>query len=257
MKSCFTYHPARVPVGRRLEYTKSNQDGTNPLSIYVYLTAPEHVSVVKIRAGLVDAPLVLATLDYKLFSATSLHSFWLFRDGSRTEQARFERRGAQLAVTRYFVDGSPPQSMEFPAPRPPFHLYNFDLISFCLMLPHLSEARHNFSVELLDLNPANTGRMDCSYVGTEQRAVGECYRYEVGGTALGGEKGTLWIDPQSGLMRGFEHPVPDNPDWNDLRIVLEESREMTREGWESWLEEELQTKLVDPNGHGGSPNVQD
>jgi hypothetical protein len=247
LKEQFVFKANRVPLAQRLEYVKSNRDGTNRLTVSVFMPDQSHVQVVKLRDGAADAPLVMAELDYTTFSATSLQSCWLYRDGSRKAQATFEQVGNKFVATRYFAYGRPPQSIEFATPAAPFHFYNFDLVSFSLMVPHLKDAAHDFAIELLDLSPAIGGRMECSLAGSESRNGYECNRFSVGGPAFRGETGELWIDASSGLMVDFEHPVPDNPDWDDFRMTLQTIHPMDAAGWTAWIEEELQRRLVDPD----------
>jgi len=249
MTEQFTFQSDRVPLGFRLEYVKSNRDGTNQLTVSAYMSDPNHVQVVKFRDGAVDAPLVIAEMDYATFSATRLESFWLYRDGSRREQATFEQHESRFVATRHFADGRPPQSIDFAVPAAPFHFYNFDLISLGLMLPHLKDAGRDFSIELLDLNPAIGGRMACSFVRVESRNGHGCNRFRVGGSAFRGETGELWVDASSGLMVDFEHPVPDNPDWDDFRMTLQAIQPMDAAGWTTWLADELQRRLVWNSSH--------
>jgi hypothetical protein len=71
-------------------------------------------------------------------------------------------------------------------------------------------------------------------LGDEKLNAVDCWRYEVAGAAFGGVKGSLWINTKDRLIERFEHALPDNPEWNSLRLVRMGARTMNAAAWSAF-----------------------
>jgi hypothetical protein len=144
----------------------------------------------------------------------------------------------------------------------PARIYNFDLMGFNATLPHLRDPKRNFEVGIIDpdfeflakrFKPDGgvqeggfvyKGAATFRYLGEDKVNDVPCLKYEVAGAAFGGVKGTLWINAQDRLMERFEHALPDNPEWQSLRLVRLGSRAMDAAAWQAFKDATVKRAMM-------------
>jgi len=77
------------------------------------------------------------------------------------------------------------------------------------------------------------GAVTMKYLGTETRQHRATRRYSIGGPGLRDTTGTWWADAATGTLVEFEIPIPDEPGFNDVRVVLLAQSRITAEQWEA------------------------
>jgi hypothetical protein len=230
--SDFTFRPERVDPGRVVHYVKSNLDGSKPSLVSLYIAARDRIEVYKSEKDLDDSADVLARLDWSRFSADRLDAGVITADGRREPRAELTIRGSELAVKI----GDDEQT--FAVETFPLHVYNFDLMSLNVMLPHVTDPKRSFRVafaeptfgtkkELMELRGFATAR----YGGTERVDGVPTRRYTLAGAGM---NGTLWVNVEDGLIEKFESPVPNNPGWTSLRLERRATARMTPEEWRTY-----------------------
>ena len=224
-------------------YQKSNRDGTQVTHVSFYKIDQHSIETIKITDGYVDAAWVTATMDWNYFSAAHLHSYWMYKDGSLKDQAIFRYLSPEEGTEgRLFDREGNVRQISLSVTSFPFHLYNFDLISFNCALPHLIDPKVTFAVELID--PNLHGPMIIEYLETTKYKGADCYKFKISGSGFQGQQGNMWMDPKRGIILNFEHPIPDNNDWNDFKFELQSSEEMTHRQWKSWVLRNVNDRLV-------------
>jgi hypothetical protein len=228
----FTFRPERVDPGRVVHYVKSNLDGTKPSLVSLYVADRDRIEVYKSEKDVEDSADVLAHLDWERFSADALDAGVITADGTREARATLHISGAELVVKI----GETEQKLA--VDTFPLHVYNFDLMSLNVMLPHLSYPERSFRVafaeptfgakkEVMELRGFATVR----FARKERVNEVPTRRYSLAGAGM---NGTLWVNAKDGLLQKFESPVPNNPGWNSLRLERRGEERMTPEQWRQY-----------------------
>lgn len=237
----FRFRPERVRVGHVYHYLKTNIDGTKPERVSIYVAARDRIESFKYhppRAG--RAGLVIARLDWKIFSATRLESWQVWKD-ERKLFATLDYDSADSSVTVSIpATGRPPERVR--VEHLPFHVYNFDLASLNFAFPHLARPRGAFTVGIADPTFKETGPLfhyrgeaRVAYAGDERRNGVACRKYRIDGRGLEGRGGWLWVNKRLGHVEDIEIDLPDNPEWQSFKFRLTRTERMTRARWEQFI----------------------
>jgi hypothetical protein len=233
--SAFRYDPGRVPVGTVYHYLKTNIDGTHPEHIVQYVAAPDRMEVYKFQAPGTRASLVTAWMDWEIFSAIRLETHQVWKDSTRKiATLAYDPAAREVAVE---VFGRTERTA---IPSLPFHVYNFDLGSLNLALPHLRNPNDRFTVELADPTykeqPVfrDRGPVEVGYIEDATRDGQACRVYRIDGPGLDHKGGTLWVRKVDGFAQDIEIALPDNPSWSSFKLHLERRERMTPAEWEAF-----------------------
>lgn len=225
--SDFAFRPERVVPGRVVHYVKSNVDGSKPSLVSLYLAGRDAIEVYKSEKGLDDSADVLAHLDWRRFSADRLDAGVIAADGRREGRATLVLAASSLVVTI----GGVTQTLK--VDTFPLHVYNFDLMSLNVMLPHLARPKGSFRIvfaeptfgtkkEVMELRGFATARYACA----ERVHDVPTRRYSLAGAGM---NGTMWVSEKGSLIERFESPIPNNPGWTSLRLERRGTEQMTPE----------------------------
>jgi hypothetical protein len=91
----FRYRPAKIDVGTVYHYLKTNIDGTTPEHVSIYVAARDRIESYKFHPKGSRAGLVIATMDWSIFSVTALESWQVFAEKEKV-----------LAATLKYLPGS-------------------------------------------------------------------------------------------------------------------------------------------------------
>jgi len=234
--SAFSFDSTRVRVGRAYEYVKSNRDGTQPTQVTVYAAALDGLESLKWDSGGEAATLVVATLHWERFSIREFDSRRLRRHQPAMLQGtlRTDSSGAALRVS-FMPDST------FPVRMWPWHSYDFDFASLGATLPHLADRDGRFVFARLDvvyngdeMRFGDLGPVEVAFEQRERRDGRDTRRYRIGGPGLAGTTGLLWTDAADGTLVEYEIPIPDGPGYNDTRLRLIRTLELSAKEWEAY-----------------------
>ncbi|MBB5205180.1 hypothetical protein HNQ51_002499 [Inhella inkyongensis] len=240
----------RAPSNQVVHYVKSNLDGSKRTVLSLFFPAPLAVEVLKVEADGRYLALVQTRLDPQTLSESWMRSYnGLERaEGKGQLQMALSAEPGQARLVAEVAGTLMPVS----ASHLPAHLYNFDLSGLNLTLPLLKNPRADFTVGIVDPDfnflrtrfKPNAGVLEGGFVDKGQarfrylrdEALDDVptHRFEVGGPAFGGVKGTLWVNAKDRLIERFEHALPDNPDWKNFKLSRLSSRTMDKAGWEAF-----------------------
>lgn len=243
----YDFQPAKAPVGKVVHYLKSNLDGSRRMVISLYFSAPLKMEVLKVEADGQYLALVQAELDPARLSEMRMQSFNRLESGTPRLQMALEPDDAGRVVAKVAQASLPVSPGHWPT-----HLYNFDFSGLNATLPYLKNPRAPFAVGVIDpdfnflktrFKPdggeqagglVDKGVARFRYLKDEVLDDIPCHRFEVGGPAFKGVKGTLWVNAKDRLIERFEHPQPDNPDWKSFKLARIGSQPMTGVEWEAF-----------------------
>jgi hypothetical protein len=241
----FRYDAARVPVGKVYHYLKTNVDGTHPEHVSIRVAAPDRIESFKFHPASPPAGLVIADMDWSVFSVRKIDSWQVEADGQRKLAATLTALdgGKQVRVELPML-GKPAETVEIG--RLPWHIYNFDLASLGFAFRHLVDPRGRFTIGIADPSFAEgpaflyRGEAEVAYVGEETRNGVLCRKYRIDGLGLNHRGGFLWVNQAEGHVEGAEIDLPDNPAWQSFKFKLTGVESMDEAAWESFQKKQLQ-----------------
>ncbi len=236
----FKYQPDRIPVGTVYHYTKSNIDGSYPVSVSLYLASRDYFEVFKMYPNASATTLVTADMDWASFSPRKMTSYDVHAGGDRT----LVIEGALTPADRYdfnvanllWVKG---KQTSAPVGHYPVHNYNFDLASLNVSFRHLIDPTQDFEIgiQMPRFDFVHLGQMEylgtvrIHYLADEACHATQCRKYSISGEALGNQPGTLLVNKAGGYFEKVEIPVRDNPAWKDFKLELSGIDQMSEEAW--------------------------
>ena len=241
----FRFKPKKVSVGAVYHYLKTNIDGTNPEHISQFIHATDKLEAFKFHPQATRAGLVIATMDWRNFSARRLESWQVFKDEKRKLFATLNYNDAEKSVEVAFP-GMNKASERTAIKYLPFHVYNFDFGSLNFAFPHLVNPEKSFTIGIADptfKDPgvafAYRGEATITYVGNERRNNIVCRKYSVGGNGLENRGGFIWVNKKGGYIEDMEIALPDNPDWTSFKLRLTKVEKMTPQEWEAFIKKQF------------------
>lgn len=239
--SPFRYRPAKVSVGTVYHYLKTNIDGSHPERVSIYVAAKDRIESFKYHPKEEPAALVVAVMDWSLFSAKRLESWQVFRSGEKKLFATLDYLPAQKTVKVSIpATGRPDEKTSIG--RLPFHIYNFDLASLNFAFPHLIDPRGSFTIGIADPTFKDEGPLfhykgeaQISFEGEEMRGGAMCRKYRIDGRGLESRGGAIWVDKKGGYFRDVEIDLPDNPAWRNFKFKLESVERMNPKAWQAFM----------------------
>jgi hypothetical protein len=231
----FVHDASRVVPGTAIHYVKSNLDGTKPSLVTMYIIDGDDIEVSKSEKDVDDSADVRAHLDWRRFSADRLDAGVLTSDGKREARAELTLGERELAVKL----GDTAETL--PVSTFPLHVYNFDLMSLNMTLPHLARPRSGFRFAVAEPTFGQKpgvmelrGYADATYAGDETLHGVPTHKYRVSGAGMAGREGWLWINDADGYLEKFESPLANNPGWTSLRLERRGVSRMTQAEWSEY-----------------------
>lgn len=237
----FRYQPRKIQTGVVYHYLKTNIDGTNPEHVSIRIASKDRIESFKFHPKGTRAGLVIAKMDWSIFSVTSLESWQVFKDKDKVLAATLVYLPArkEVAVTLPFMN-RPTENVSIPFL--PFHVYNFDFASLNFAFPHLIDPRKTFRIGVSDptfsdQGPAfrYRGEVDVSYAGEEKREGLTCRKYRIDGPGLENKGGFIWVNKRSGYFQDVEIQLAANPNWQTFKFKLQKVERMSAAEWESFM----------------------
>ncbi|HEX8247171.1 MAG TPA: hypothetical protein VF599_03220 [Pyrinomonadaceae bacterium] len=236
----FRFNPKKIEVGTVYHYVKTNVDGTKPEYVSQYVAAPDKLEAFKFHPRGSRAALVIATMDWTIFSARRLESWQVFAAGKKNLFATLDYSGAAKAVDVSIPSTGKP-SEKTAIEQLPFHVYNFDFGSLNFAFRHLANPKTSFIIGVADPtfkdNPlfVYRGAASVRYEGKETRGGVKCRKYRIDGAGLENRGGWIWVNEKLGHIEDMEIALADNPEWTSFKFKLLKTEKMTRDQWENFM----------------------
>ncbi len=239
--TAFRYQPGKIVTGVVYHYLKTNIDGTNPEHISIRIAARDRIESFKFHPRGSRAALVIATMDWSIFSVKRLESWQVFKDKEKVLAATLVYLPAskEVAVALPFMN-RPSENVLIPFL--PFHVYNFDFASLNFAFPHLVNPKKPFRIGVSDPTfkdegPAfrYRGEVDVTYVADEMRGGKRCLKYRIDGPGLENKGGFIWVSKRTGYFEDAEIQLADNPNWKTFKFKLTKMERMNEAEWQSYM----------------------
>jgi hypothetical protein len=237
----FRYQPNKIVTDVVYHYVKTNIDGSDPEQISIRIAAKDRIESFKFHPQGTRAGLVIAKMDWSIFSVKTLESLQVFKDRDKVLAATlvYLPENKEVAVTLPFMN-RPTENVAIPFL--PFHVYNFDFASLNFAFPHLIDPKQSFRVGVSDptfsdQGPAfrYRGEVVVRYVGEEMRDGVLCRKYSVDGPGLDNRGGFIWVNKKTGYFQDVEIQLADNPNWKTFKFKLQKVERMNAAEWDKFM----------------------
>ena len=234
----FRYQANKISVGTVYHYVKTNIDGTHPEQISIYVAAEDRIESFKFHPQGERAALVVAQMDWTNFSAKRLQSWQVFARGERKLFATLAYAGGETTVS---IPSSGKADEKTAIRHLPFHVYNFDLSSLNIAFRHLINPRASFTIGLADPTFKETplfaykGEATIEYLAEEQHNGAWCRKYKIDGSGLEHRGGFIWVNQAKEHIEDMEIALPDNPDWQTFKFLLQRIERLSAAEWEAFI----------------------
>jgi hypothetical protein len=237
----FRFQPKKIVLGTVYHYLKTNIDGTEPEYVSQYVASRERLEAFKFHTKGERAALVIADMDWSIFSARRLESWQVFAGGEKKLFATLNYFDAERTV-EVSIPTMRKESEKTAIKHLPFHVYNFDLGSLNFAFRHLIKPRGSFVVGIADPTFKEQGplfmykgEVTIAYAGEESRQGVRCRKYSINGTGLENRGGSIWVNKSKGHIEDMEIALPDNPNWQSFKLRLTRIEQMSRDKWEAFI----------------------
>jgi hypothetical protein len=236
----FRFDGKKIRVGTVYHYVKTNIDGTKPEYVSQYAAAADRLEAFKFHPQGQRAALVVATMDWQVFSARRLESWQVFAAGKKNLFATLDYSDAAKSVEVSIPSTGRPNE-KTSVRQLPFHVYNFDFGSLNFAFRHLVNPETAFTVGVADPTfkdaPlfAYKGEATISYAGRDTRNNAKCRKYKIDGAGLENRGGFIWVNEKHGHIEDMEIALADNPNWTSFKFRLLKTEKMSRSKWENFM----------------------
>lgn len=237
----FAYRAGALTLGRTYRYRKSNLDGSHASEIQLRVASETRLEALKFEPGVPEATLVVAEMDWEVFSVRGFRTFRLAPGKPPELVAELATSADRKSLTARV--GA--LTLDCALPGFPWHSYDFDLASLNVALRYLAEPEGEVELEIVDpvqdADPPRLvakGKVTLAYESHERRGERDCRRYILDGPGLEERGGTVWVatgdDPH---LVAFELALPDEPGMNSGRLEWLETVELSDADWQARLDE--------------------
>ena len=236
----FDFQPEKIPVGTVYHYLKSNQDGTRPGNISLYVATKDRIISFKHHRGGRSFSYITADVDWEVFSFQKLESAQILADGSKQVMGSLEF----MADDGQLVLNAPSLGMKgtVEIPHVPFDCWDFDFSTLNFMFRHRIDPEEDLSIGVVDPTRNNNrpgfafrGAVDISFLGEEQKNDVACRKYSIDGPGLENRGGFLWVSKAAEHVVELEIGFPDEPGYKDVRLRLDRTENMTPVEWQEFI----------------------
>lgn len=209
--------------GDILHYLRSNQDGSMPEAVSVWLRDDGTVEVFKRVSPCTNAALVTAEFDRTAGQPTRLVGGRLGRDGRQQPFAWLDHLPAERRLVARLGSPDAEPFGSFPLNgAAPWRLYDFDFADWNALADGPPPDRFTLELALAwpdeELTIRNLGPAEAVLVSTEVRDGRSTRRYAV--RATGFSSGDLWLDAETGHVVEVAWGEPNHPGYDNFRLVL-------------------------------------
>ena len=232
LAACATYQmpivvSPPVKVGDTFGYLRTNWDGSNPEQIFIHITAPNVLAVMKRTDKCADATLTTAEYSLDHREAYRITNGRLGEDGRHMAQSVLVKNlDTRTINVRYDVVDKPNPDLIMKGADAPWRLYDLDLAELVLFGPKGDTAKGDLSFGMamawsgadapsFQVLGSAVAIYESSTLSTSHSPAYHDYR--ISGPALPGG-GLLRLDGTEGFVLAAEFVRPNHPGYKDFRL---------------------------------------
>ncbi len=219
-------------------YIKSNIDGSHMSRICWYISSDHTIESLKYQENYPGATLVIAEIDTQSQTVIHMKSGKISEEGDTLFFAQlYQLKESDLLVVN--VNGMPADTVtiaDFP-----WHSYDFDFASLWNTWKFNQNPKSDFSFHVADvirdensMKFGNVGRVEVKYLGEVNHNESESLLYLLDGPGLQYRGGVAWMDKAGSFLLEYRLHLPDEPGFDNGKMVLEKVENMTDSQWEDF-----------------------
>ncbi|HMR91475.1 MAG TPA: hypothetical protein PKC69_04150 [Chitinophagaceae bacterium] len=237
--------PVSVPdIHTVYVYQKSNWDGSNASTIFLYVKDSSRLESFKWAPGYTKAALVTAIMDWQYFAVKYFSNHHLDTLCNRKLVAELKVANGKNSSVQV---GDYKDSMLLADTY--WHSYDFDMASLGFSWRGLKNKKENFHTLIADVvsqngKPAfiNKGNVDITYLGTEKINRKKCLKYKIDGPGLENKGGHIWINPKTSMIEQYKIELPDEDAFDNGMLHLKRTLKMTPQEWDVFICDKMKGK---------------
>ena len=228
----FNYQEDKIEVGTIYNFQISNSDRSYVKKVSLYIADTNRIEAFKIYPRSSSTYLVVAEIDWNIFSIKKIQQIEIEKDLSRKNT--IELHLLDNPDNNYLMNNKKKiPTGHFPASN---HGYDFSDLNF--VFRHLANPKSNIEVGILapiQEMIAYTGRMLITYVGEETYNNHECYKYSLSGRGISEKEGYLLVNKESGYFEYMELDANYHKYMDFFRYELMSVSTMSQVEWETFV----------------------
>lgn len=231
----FKYQEDKIVVGTIYNFQISNNDRSYVKKVSLYIADTNTIEAFKIYPRSSETYLVVAEIDWNIFSIKKIHQIEIEKDLSR--KITIEMHLLDSRDNTYLMNNEIEIAIgHFPAFN---HGYDFSDLNF--VFRHLTDPKSNIEVGIvapIQNKMAYTGKMLLTYVGEETYNNHECHKYLLSGKGISEKEGYLLVNKDFGYFEYMELDANYHRYMDYFRYELLSVTKMSQTEWETFVLEE-------------------
>jgi hypothetical protein len=243
----FKYREDRIKLGTVYQFSISNRDRSYAKQVALFVAATDRIESFKIYPGSGSTVLVIADIDWDVFSIRKIHQIEIDKDLNREptiEMHLLENPDSSPVNTYMFME------REVPVGHFPVFNHGYDFSDLNFVFRHLANPKSDIEVGIIAPTSGSldyTGKMRISYEGEEACNGHQCFRYSLGGRGVSDRQGTLLVNRDSGYFEYMELDANYHPQFDFFRYELSRVTHMNQNEWETFVVEQSRNFFAGEN----------
>jgi len=231
----FNYQEDKIELGTIYDFQISNSNRSVIKKVSLYVADTNRIEAFKIYPQSSSTYLVVAEIDWDIFSIKKIHQIEIEKDLSRKKT--IEMRLMNKPNNNYLMNNI----KKIPTGHFPAFNHGFDFSDLNFVFRHLINPKSNIEVGIfapIKKTIAYTGKMLISYVGMETYNNRECYKYSLSGRGISEKEGYLLVNKDYGYFEYMELDANYHSQMDYFRYELLSITAMSLLEWETFVIEE-------------------
>ncbi len=231
----FNYQEDKIEVGTVYNFQISNSDRSYVKKVSLYVADTNRIEAFKIYPQSSSTYLVVAEIDWNVFSIKKIQQIEIEKDLSRKNT--IEMHLLDNPENNYLMNNE----KEIPTGHFPAFNHGYDFSDLNFVFRHLTNPKSNIEVGILapvQKTFAYTGRMLITYVSEDTYNNHECYKYSLSGRGISEKEGFLLVNKDFGYFEYMELDANYHSQMDYFRYELLSVTAMSQKEWEAFVTEE-------------------
>lgn len=228
----FKYQEDKIVVGTIYNFQISNNDRSYVKQVSLYIADTNRIEAFKIYPQSSETYLVVAEIDWNLFSIKKIHQIEIEEDLSRKKTIEMHLLDSQKNT--YLMNND----MEIAIGHFPAFNHGYDFSDLNFVFRHLINPKSNIEVGIvapIQSKMAYTGKMLLTYEGEEICNNHECYKYSLSGKGISEKEGYLLVNKEFGYFEYMELDANYHRYMDFFRYELLSVSTMNQAEWETFV----------------------
>lgn len=228
----FTYQEDKIDVGTVYHVHISNSDRSYVKQISLYIADTNRIEAFKIYPRSHSTYLVVAEIDWNLFSIKHIQQIEIANDLSRNNT--IEMHLLENPGNTYLMNNE----QEIPTGHFPVSNHGYDFSDLNFVFRHLTNPTSSIEVGVLaplQDKMVYTGKMLMTYVGEEMYNNHACYKYSLRGRGISEKEGFALVNKDAGYFEYMELDANYHAHMDYFRYELLSVTTMSQQKWEAFV----------------------